>query len=113
MAAGLTATLVIWLKDDQPDLSIMINGILVGFVSITAGCYVVDYFGAVIIGLIAGIVVFFATSVLDSFKIDDPVGAVPVHLVCGIWGTLAVGLFANPKKLAIEGFGRTCIWISI
>ena len=103
MAAALTATLVSWLKDDQPDLSMMINGILAGFVSITAGCYVVDYFGAVIIGLIAGILVVFATGILDSFKIDDPVGAVPVHLVCGIWGTLAVGLFANPKNLLQKG----------
>ena len=103
MAAALTATLVSWLRDDRPDLSMMINGILAGFVSITAGCYVVDYFGAVIIGLIGGILVVFATSTLDSFKIDDPVGAIPVHLVCGIWGTLAVGLFANPKNALQKG----------
>ena len=103
MAGALTATLTSWLKDDQPDLSMMINGILAGFVSVTAGCYVVDYFGAVIIGSIGGILVVFATSILDSLKIDDPVGAVPVHLVCGIWGTLAVGLFANPKNILQKG----------
>ena len=103
MAGALTATLTSWLRDDQPDLSMIINGILAGFVSISACCYVVDYFGAVIIGAIAGILVVFAISTIDSFKIDDPVGAIPVHLVCGIWGTLAVGLLANPKNLLQKG----------
>jgi Amt family ammonium transporter len=99
VAGLLTATLVTWLRDDQPDLSMMINGLLVGFVSITAGAPLVDYFGAVIIGVVGGIIVVFAVSILDKLKIDDPVGAVPVHLVGGIWGTLAVGLFANPNNL--------------
>ena len=103
MAGALTATLTSWLKDDQPDLSMIINGILAGFVSVTAGCYVFDYFGAVIVGAIGGIVVVFAIGIIDSFKIDDPVGAIPVHLVCGIWGTLAVGLFANPKNALQRG----------
>ena len=103
MAGALSATMASWLRDDRPDLSMMINGILAGFVGITAGCYVVDYFGAVIIGLISGILVVFAISLMDSFKIDDPVGAIPVHLVCGIWGTLAVGLLANPKNLLQKG----------
>jgi ammonium transporter, Amt family len=95
----LSATLVTWLRDDQPDLSMMINGLLVGFVAVTAGAPLVDYFGAVIIGVVGGIIVVFAVSMLDKLKIDDPVGAVPVHLVGGIWGTLAVGLFANPNNL--------------
>ena len=103
MAGALTATLTSWLKDDQPDLSMIINGILGGFVSITAGCFVTDYFGAVIIGAIGGIVVVFAIGIIDGLKIDDPVGAIPVHLVCGIWGTLAVGLFANPKSSLQKG----------
>ena len=103
VAGALTATLVTWLKDDQPDLSMMINGLLAGFVAITAGCYVVDYFGAVVIGVIAGIIVVFAVQFFDSMKIDDPVGAVSVHLICGIWGTLAVGLFANPTNLLQRG----------
>jgi len=99
VCGALTATLVTWLKDDQPDLSMMINGLLAGLVAITACCDVVDYFGTVLIGAVAGILVVFAVNFLDSMKIDDPVGAVAVHLVCGIWGTVAVGLLANPTTL--------------
>ncbi|MCC0176982.1 ammonium transporter [Waterburya agarophytonicola K14] len=99
MSGALSATITSWLRDDKPDLSMIINGILAGFVAITASCYVVDYFGAVMIGLISGILVVFAISLLESLKVDDPVGAISVHLICGIWGTLAVGLIANPKNL--------------
>ena len=99
VSGALTATLVTWLRDDRPDLSMIINGLLAGFVSITAGCFVVDYFGAVAIGIIGGMLVVFAISIIDSFKIDDPVGAIAVHLVCGIWGTLAVGFLANPNNI--------------
>ena len=103
VAAALTATLVTWLQDDRPDLSMIINGLLAGFVSITAGTYVVDYFGAVIIGIVAGILIVFAIRIFENLKIDDPVGAISVHLVCGIWGTLAVGLFANPRNSLQRG----------
>ncbi len=103
VSGALAATLTTWLRDDQPDLSMIINGTLAGFVGITAGTYVVDYFGAVFIGLVAGIMVVFAVAILDNLKIDDPVGAIAVHLVCGIWGTLAVGLFANPNNLLQRG----------
>lgn len=103
MCGALAATLVTWLRDDKPDLSMMINGLLAGFVAITASCSVVDYFGAIIIGIVAGIIVVFAVELLDKLKIDDPVGAIPVHLVCGVWGTLAVGLFANPNNLLQRG----------
>ena len=103
VAAALTATLVTWLQNDQPDLSMIINGLLAGFVSITAGTYVVDYFGAIIIGIVGGILVVFAVQIFDNLKIDDPVGAIAVHLICGIWGTLAVGLFANPKNILQRG----------
>ena len=99
VCGALSATLVTWLRDDRPDLSMIINGLLAGFVAITAGCNVVDYFGAVTIGIIAGILVVLTIPILDNFKIDDPVGAIAVHLVCGIWGTLAVGLFANPNNI--------------
>ena len=99
VSGALTATLVTWLRDDQPDLSMIINGLLAGFVAITAGAYVVDYFGAVFIGISAGILVVFAISIFDSLKVDDPVGAIAVHLVCGIWGTIAVGLLANPRNI--------------
>jgi len=99
VSAALTANIVTWLRDDRPDLSMIINGLLAGFVAITAGCFVVDYFGAIVIGIIAGMLVVFAISVIDNFKIDDPVGAIAVHLVSGIWGTIAVGLLANPNNL--------------
>jgi Amt family ammonium transporter len=107
-AGGVAATFTSWLKDGKPDLSMVINGILAGLVGITAGCYVVDYWGAVIIGLIAGIVVVFSVAFFDSIKIDDPVGATSVHLVCGILGTLAVGIFANPNNIA-QGGGEDAI----
>lgn len=94
-AGGMTATFTSWGKDGKPDLSMTINGILAGLVGITAGCDAVSYWSAVIIGAIAGILVVFSVSFFDSvLKIDDPVGATSVHLVCGIWGTLAVGIFA-------------------
>jgi ammonium transporter, Amt family len=93
-AGGIAATVTSWTKDGKPDLSMVINGILAGLVAITAGCAYVSFVSAVIIGLIAGIIVVFAVSFFDNLRIDDPVGATSVHLVNGIWGTLAVGLFA-------------------
>ncbi|MEM7759298.1 MAG: ammonium transporter, partial [Cyanobacteria bacterium P01_A01_bin.40] len=90
-----TATFTTWLKSGKPDLSMIINGILAGLVGITAGCNDVSYISAVIIGAIAGIIVVFSVSFFDRLKIDDPVGATSVHLVCGIWGTLAVGIFGS------------------
>lgn len=97
-AGGITATITSWLKDGKPDLSMIINGVLAGLVGITAGCADVSYVSAIIIGAIAGIIVVFAVGFFDKIlKIDDPVGATSVHLVCGIWGTLAVGIFStNP-----------------
>ncbi|MBD2310770.1 ammonium transporter [Desertifilum sp. FACHB-1129] len=92
-AGGITATLTSWIKDGKPDLSMIINGILAGLVAITAGCDGVSYLGAVVIGAIGGVIVVFAVSFFDRLGIDDPVGAVSVHLVNGVWGTLAVGLF--------------------
>ena len=94
-AGGVAATFTSWIKDGKPDLSMIINGILAGLVGITAGCADVSYLSAVIIGLIAGIIVVFSVAFFDSIKIDDPVGATSVHLVCGIWGTLAVGIFGT------------------
>lgn len=102
-AGGLAATLTSWIKDGKPDLSMIINGILAGLVGITAGCASVTYLSSVIIGLVAGIIVVFSVSFFDSIKIDDPVGATSVHLVCGIWGTLAVGLFATDGGLFFGG----------
>lgn len=102
-AGGVAATFTSWVKDGKPDLSMIINGILAGLVGITAGCASVGYFSSVIIGLIAGVIVVFSVAFFDGIKIDDPVGATSVHLVCGIWGTLAVGLFATDGGLFFGG----------
>ena len=92
---GLAATLASWIFLTKPDLSMIINGILAGLVAITAPCAFVNLFSAALIGLIAGTVVVFSVTLLDRLRIDDPVGAISVHLVCGVWGTLAVGLFST------------------
>ncbi len=92
--AIVAATVTAWLTVGKPDLSMIINGALAGLVAITAGCAFVDVAGAAIIGLVAGVLVVLAVPTFDKFKLDDPVGALSVHLVNGVWGTLAVGLFA-------------------
>jgi Amt family ammonium transporter len=94
-AGGFTAMLMSWFRMGKPDLSMSLNGVLGGLVAITAGCAYVDPIAAIIIGLVAGPLVILSAEWMDARKIDDPVGAVPVHLVNGIWGTLAVGLFAT------------------
>ncbi len=98
-AGGVAATFTSWVKDGKPDISMIINGVLAGLVGITAGCADVSYLSAVIIGAIAGVIVVFSVAFFDSIKIDDPVGATSVHLVCGIWGTLAVGIFGTANIL--------------
>jgi len=107
-AGGITATFTSWFKDGKPDLSMVINGVLAGLVAITAGCDGISYWGAFIIGSIGGILVVYAVAFFDSLKIDDPVGALSVHLINGIWGTLAVGLF-NMEKGLFYGGGFTQI----
>lgn len=96
-AAGgiLAATFVAWLKIGTPDLSMIINGGLAGLVAITAPCAFVSPTSAVIIGLFAGTLVVTSVIAFDKFRVDDPVGAISVHLVNGVFGTLAVGLFAE------------------
>ncbi len=105
-AGGIAATFTAWALSGKPDLSMVINGILAGLVGITAGCGGIGYWGAVIVGAVAGVIVVFSVGFFDSIKIDDPVGATSVHLVCGIWGTLAVGLFHKDLGLFF-GFGPT------
>ncbi|WP_238178430.1 ammonium transporter [Calothrix sp. 336/3] len=96
---GVAATVTAWFYLGKPDLSMIINGILAGLVAVTAGCSVVSVGSAAFIGLIAGIIVVFSVVFIDKLRIDDPVGAISVHLVCGTWGTFAVGLFAvGPGK---------------
>ncbi len=92
--AIVSATVAAWIMLGKPDLSMIINGALAGLVAITAGCAFVSVPGAAIIGAVAGVLVVLAVPTFDRFKLDDPVGALSVHLVNGIWGTLAVGLFA-------------------
>ncbi|MFK7844135.1 MAG: ammonium transporter [Rhodothermales bacterium] len=95
-AGGLAAGITSWMFDKKPDLSMALNGILAGLVGITAGADQMMVYEAIIIGLIAGVLVYFAVIFIDSkLKIDDPVGAISVHLICGIWGTLAVGIFGQ------------------
>ncbi len=94
-AAILAATATAWRLEGKPDLTMIVNGALAGLVAITAPCAFVGVGSAAIIGLIAGVLVVFAVLFFDKLKIDDPVGALSVHLVNGIFGTLAVGLFAQ------------------
>ena len=98
--APATATVVCmiftWLKYGKPDVSMCLNASLAGLVAITAPCDVTDCFGALIIGAVAGLLVVFGVWLLDyKLHVDDPVGAVAVHMMNGIWGTIAVGLFAT------------------
>ena len=97
-AAGiLGATIISWACTKKPDLSMVLNGCLAGLVGITAGADSVSVLSSIIIGFIAGVLVYFSVVFFDKIKIDDPVGALSVHLTCGIWGTLAVGIFStNP-----------------
>jgi len=103
-AAGIAAaTAYAWLRLGSPDLSMIINGCLAGLVAITAPCDGVSVFGSVIIGLIAGVLVVESVLTIDKLRVDDPVGAVSVHLINGIWGTLAVGLFNTELGLFYGG----------
>ncbi len=100
-AATVTTMFFTWIKNGKPDVSMCLNAALAGLVAVTAGCDAFDWFGAVIVGVVAGILVVAAVEFLDlKLHIDDPVGAVGVHMVNGIWGTLAVGLLANPDAPA-------------
>ena len=121
--ATLAAMIFSWLRYGKPDVSLTFNASLAGLVAITAGCDVMDPFGAAITGTVAGILVILAVEFFDKVaKIDDPVGAVSVHGVCGCFGTLCVGLFATDgglfygggvEKLGVQALGlaSVCIWV--
>lgn len=100
-AAGLTAVFYIYFLTGKWDPGSITNGLLAGLVAITAPCYWVSPFGSVVIGAIAGVIVILAVDLLEYLRIDDPIGAVPVHLVNGVWGTLSLGLFASGEYSAI------------
>ena len=101
-AGALGAISISWFMLKKPDLSMALNGLLAGLVGITANADVIDVGGALAIGFIAGIIVVFSIIYLDKAKIDDPVGAISVHGVCGIWGTVATAIFADGFDFATQ-----------
>lgn len=102
-AAAVTTLFLTWKRYGKPDISMTLNGVLAGLVAITAGCHIISLYGSIIVGIVAGIIVTFGIEILDKkFHIDDPVGAVGVHCMNGVWGTLAVGLFASQTP-AVDG----------
>lgn len=123
--AALTVLIVTWIRYKKPDVSMTLNGALAGLVGITAGCDVVNPVGAALIGLIAGVLVFVGIEFVDKvLHVDDPVGAVGVHGICGAAGTLMVGLFAIDgglfygggfKMLGVQavGVGAVIAWVAV
>ncbi|MCC8130912.1 MAG: ammonium transporter [Ruminococcus sp.] len=99
--ATFTTMIFTWVKNGKPDVSMCLNASLAGLVGITAGCDALDAIGAAVVGIVSGFLVVFVVELLDlKLHIDDPVGAVGVHMANGVWGTLAVGLLANPDAPA-------------
>ncbi|MFH2138028.1 MAG: ammonium transporter [Candidatus Omnitrophota bacterium] len=123
-AGGIIAMIAVWRQFGKPDLSMAMNGALAGLVAITAPCAYVDPPAAILIGAIGGMVVVMGVILLDKLHIDDPVGAVPVHALNGIWGTLSIGLFGKEAlgvahnglfygggfaQLGIQALGAVCV----
>ncbi len=107
-AGSLSAMIFVWIRYKKPDASMTLNGALAGLVAITAGCAVVSPISAIIIGLLGGVLVSISIGVFDrKFHIDDPVGAISVHGITGIFGTLMVGFFAQEKYASLAGFENT------
>lgn len=106
-SGGLSAFLVSLFKYKQYDLSMFLNGILGGLVGITAGADVMSVTDSIVIGFIAGALIVLGVALVDKLKLDDPVGAIAVHLICGIWGTLAVGIFGELASWAQFGYQLT------
>jgi Amt family ammonium transporter len=105
-AGAITAMFTAWARFGKPDTSMAFNGVLAGLVAITAPCANVSALSAIIIGAVAGILVIFSVEFIDKvLHVDDPVGAISVHAVCGVWGTLAVGLFAEAAYGQASGAG--------
>jgi Amt family ammonium transporter len=127
-AGAMSSMILIWSLSSKPDLSMIMNGALAGLVAITAPCAFVEPWAAIIIGAVGGIVVVLGVMLLDKLKIDDPVGAVPVHGLNGFWGTLSIGLFGRKalnvannglfyggglKQLGIQALGVTTVAIFV
>lgn len=115
-AATLMAMIVTWIRYGKPDVSMTFNGALAGLVAITAGCDVVSNWEAIIIGLVAGLVVVFSVEIFDQkIKIDDPVGAISVHGICGALGTILTGVFGEGCSLGTQviGVAATAAYVMI
>lgn len=110
-AGGISSMLFSWVVLKKPDLSMSLNGLLAGLVSITAGADVVSPMSAIIMGAIGGILVVGSILFFDKIKIDDPVGAISVHGVCGIWGTLAVAIFGDGFSMMSQITGVVAIYL--
>jgi Amt family ammonium transporter len=102
-AGAIMAMVTVWTLYGKPDLSMTMNGALAGLVAVTAPCAFVAPWAAIVIGAVGGIVVVFGVGLLDKIHVDDPVGAVPVHGMNGLWGTLSIGLFATDGGLFYGG----------
>ncbi len=113
-AAGVVGAMITsWYISKKPDLSMILNGSLAGLVGITAGADCISPTNSIIVGFISGIIVVLAVIQLDKLKIDDPVGAISVHLFCGVWGTLSVGIFSSDysvstQLLGVSSYGAFC-----
>ncbi len=114
-AGALVALFLSWIRMGKPNVGMLLNGALGGLVGITAGCAAVTPVSAIIIGAIAGVVMTVVAGLLWKLKIDDPVGAVPVHAACGIWGVLAVGLFSPTGDFMVQLTGIASIvgWTAV
>ena len=116
-SGGMSAFLVSLFKYKQYDLSMFLNGVLGGLVGITAGADVMSVTDSIVIGFIAGALIVLGVALIDRLKLDDPVGAIAVHLICGIWGTLAVGIFGDLagweqlgyQAIGVVSIGATCL----
>ena len=111
IAAVITATATSWIVLKKPDLGMTINGCLAGLVGVTGGCAYVSIEVSLLIGALSGILVVFAVGFFDKMKIDDPVGATSVHLGCGIFGTICVGLFAQEGVTSLSTTNLSLIHI--
>ncbi|REE80519.1 Amt family ammonium transporter [Lutibacter oceani] len=116
-SGGMSAFLVSLFKYKQYDLSMFLNGVLGGLVGITAGADVMNVTDSIVIGFIAGALIVLGVALIDKLKLDDPVGAIAVHLICGVWGTLAVGIFGDLagwaqlgyQAIGVVSIGVTCL----
>ncbi|MFI4912748.1 MAG: ammonium transporter [Sedimentisphaeraceae bacterium JB056] len=117
-AGGIIAMLTVWKRFGKPDLSMAMNGALAGLVAVTAPCAFIDPWAAIVIGGIGGWIVVRGVELLDKLQIDDPVGAFPVHGMCGIWGTISIGIFGKealglPHSGLVYGMNPTMLGIQI